>query len=73
MSTINISLSEALKNFADARVAGGEYGHGQVPRDPGRGQLRGLLLDGASSAPTSPVERDYFDGLRARARRHRAA
>lgn len=29
-------------------------------------RLRALLLDGASSAPTAPVDGAYFDDLRAR-------
>ena len=31
-------------------------------------QLRGLLLAGASSAPTKPVDGAYFDGLRKKVR-----
>ena len=78
MSTINISLSEALKNFVGARVAGGadgaggEYVREQIRRDWDRRQLRRLLLDGAASALGAPVDRVYFDGLRARARLYQA-
>jgi antitoxin ParD1/3/4 len=44
-------------------------GESAIRRDQGRLQLRGLLLDGAASAVTAPVDRAYFDGLRERARR----
>ena len=79
MSTMNISLPEALKNFVDAQVSGGAYGTSSeyvrelIRRDRDRRQLRGLLLDGAASALTAPVDRVYFDELRERARRHKAA
>lgn len=74
MSTMNISLPEALKTFVDEQVAGGSYGTSSeyvrdlIRRDQGRLQLRGLLLDGAASAATAPVDPAYFDGLRERAR-----
>ena len=53
--------------------AGGENVREQIRRDWDRRQLRRLLLDGAASARGAPVDRVYFDGLRARARRHKAA
>jgi antitoxin ParD1/3/4 len=39
-----------------------------IRRDQDRLQLRGLLLAGASSAPTAPVNEAYFEGLRERVR-----
>ena len=69
---MNISLPESLKTFVDGQVAGGgfstssEYVRELIRRDQGRLQLRGLLLDGASSAPTTPVDQAYFDSLRER-------
>ena len=78
MSTMNISLPEGLKTFVDERVAGGgfstssEYVRELIRRDQGRLALRGLLLDGASSASTAPVDQAYFDGLRKRAHGHKA-
>ena len=79
MSTMNISLPERLKAFVDEQVAGGgfstssEYVRELIRRDQGRLHLRGLLLEGASSASTAPVDRAYFDGLRERVRRHKVA
>jgi antitoxin ParD1/3/4 len=72
MSTMNISLPEGLKTFVDEQVAGGgfstssEYVRELIRRDQGRLHLRGLLLEGASSASTAPVDQAYFDSLRER-------
>ncbi|WP_304172415.1 type II toxin-antitoxin system ParD family antitoxin [Phenylobacterium aquaticum] len=68
---MNISLPEALKAFVDEQVAGrgystsSEYVRELIRKDQGRMALRGLLLDGAASMPTAPVDQDYFDRLRA--------
>ncbi len=77
MSTMNISLPELLKTFVDEQVSQRGYGTSSeyvrelIPKDQDRQQLRGLLLAGAASTPTVPVDSDYFDALRARARRAR--
>jgi antitoxin ParD1/3/4 len=74
MSTMNISLPEALKTFVDEQVAGRGYGTSSeyvrelIRRDQDRQHLRGLLLEGASSSLTPPVDVAYFDMLRARMR-----
>jgi antitoxin ParD1/3/4 len=79
MSTMNISLPEALKNFVDEQVAGGSYGTSSeyvrelIRRDQGRRHLRGLLLDGAASAATAPVDEAYFNNLRERIRNRKPA
>jgi antitoxin ParD1/3/4 len=39
-----------------------------IRRDQDRLQLRNLLLAGASSAPTAPVDETHFEGLRERVR-----
>ncbi len=57
MSKTNFSLPERLKSFVD---------------DRDRQHLRGLLLAGGTSAPMEAVDKAYFDGLRARAKRGRA-
>ena len=78
MSTMNISLPETLKTFVDEQVASGGYGTSSeymralIRRDQDRTHLRGLLLDGAASAPTAPADGAYFDGLRARVRGRQA-
>ncbi|OWV75605.1 hypothetical protein ATY76_22815 [Rhizobium sp. R339] len=73
MSTMNISLPDSLKHFVDQQVAGRGYGTSSeyvrelIRRDKERQHLRDLLLEGASSAATEPVDANYFDGLRDRA------
>ncbi|MBY4609302.1 type II toxin-antitoxin system ParD family antitoxin [Rhizobium sp. 9T] len=73
MSTMNISLPDNLKHFVDQQVAGRGYGTSSeyvrelIRRDRDRQQLRNLLLEGASSEATEPVNTSYFDSLRERA------
>jgi len=72
MSTMNISLPDSLKEFVDTQVdsrgfgTSSEYVRELIRRDQDRQQLRGLLLAGAQSEPTAPVDAAYFDGLRKR-------
>jgi antitoxin ParD1/3/4 len=74
MSTMNISLPEALKSFVDEQVAGGSYGTSSeyvrelIRRDQDRQHLRQLILDGAASPATTTVDEAYFNGLRERIR-----
>lgn len=74
---MNISLPEALKSFIDDQVTERGYGTSSeyvrelVRRDQQRQKLRALLLAGAASAPTAPVDASYFDALRARVRNQR--
>jgi antitoxin ParD1/3/4 len=74
MSTMNISLPDTLKSFVDEQVSQRGYGTSSeyvrelIRRDQDRLQLRNLLLAGASSAPTAPVNEVYFVGLRERVR-----
>ena len=53
MSTINVSLPEALKAFLE---------------DQDRLRLRALLLEGAASPQAAAADADYFDELRGRLR-----
>lgn len=75
MTTMNISLPKALKSFVDEQVAergfatSSEYVRELIRKDQDRRALRRLLLEGAASAPGSPVDAAYFDRLRARVRR----
>lgn len=75
MSTMNISLPESLKAFVDEQVSERGYGTSSeyvrelIRKDQDRQQLRGWLLTGAASAPASPADAAYFDGLRDRVRR----
>lgn len=72
MATMNISLPDTLKSFVDEQVAvrgystSSEYVRELIRKDQDRQHLRGLLLEGASSSPTAPVDSAYFDSLRSR-------
>ena len=75
MSTMNISLPDTLKSFVDEQVNQGCYGTSSeyvrelIRKDQDRLHLRGLLLAGAASAPATPVDPAYFEGLRDRVRK----
>ena len=75
MSTMNISLPDALKSFVDEQVSqrgdgtSSEYLHDLIRRDQDRQRLREVLLAGAESTPAGVADSDYFDGLRRRARK----
>ncbi len=75
MSTMNISLPESLKSFVDEQVSqrgystSSEYVRELIRRDQERLHLRSLLLAGASSAPSAPADKAYFDSLRERVRK----
>lgn len=74
MSTMNISLPESLKSFVDEQVSQRGYGTSSeyvrelIRRDQDRLRLRDLLLAGAASAPTTPVDAGYFEALRTQVR-----
>lgn len=74
MTTMNISLPDSLKDFVDEQVdergygTSSEYIRELIRKEQDRLQLRSLLLAGASSMPTKPVDGAYFDGLRRKAR-----
>jgi antitoxin ParD1/3/4 len=74
MGTMNISLPDALRSFVDEQVSKRGYGTSSeyvrelIRRDQDRQHLRELLLEGAASAPTAPVDTGYFEGLRERVR-----
>jgi antitoxin ParD1/3/4 len=75
MSTMNISLPDSLKAFVDSQVSERGYGTSSeyvrelIRKDQDRQELRGLLLAGAASAPASPADVAYFEGLRDRVRK----
>ena len=76
MSTMNISLPETLKAFVDEQVkergygTSSEYVRELIRKDQERLHLRELLLIGAASAPTTPVDDAYFEDLRKRVHDH---
>lgn len=72
---MNISLPDSLKDFVDEQVTQRGYGTSSeyvrelIRRDADRLYLRGLLLDGAASAPAAPADAAYFNALRKRVQR----
>ncbi|ODU01508.1 MAG: addiction module antitoxin [Thiobacillus sp. SCN 63-1177] len=72
MSTMNISLPDSLKSFVDEQVSQRGYGTSSeyvrelIRKDQDRQHLRGLLLEGAASAPAGPADDAYFESLRRR-------
>jgi antitoxin ParD1/3/4 len=74
MTTMNVSLPDALKAFVDDQVAARGYGTSSeyirdlIRKDQDRERLRGLMLEGAASAPGAPADDAYFTGLRDRLR-----
>ena len=72
MTTMNVSLPEELRTFVDEQVEDGRYGSTSeyvrelIRRDQDRHRLRGLLLDGATSAPGAVADDTYFATLRSR-------
>ena len=69
---MNISLPATLKSFVDEQVTGrgfgtcSEYVRTLIRHDQDRQQLRRLLLEGAESAASEPVDAAYFENLRDR-------
>jgi antitoxin ParD1/3/4 len=73
MTTMNISLPESLKSFVDSQVAEGDYQSSSeyvrelIRREKDRLKLRQMILDGMGSPLSDkPLDKAYFDGLRAR-------
>lgn len=72
---MNVSLPDSLKSFVDEQVSQRGYGTSSeyvrelIRKDQDRLQLRELLLAGAASPPTAPVDGKFFDGLRHRVRK----
>ncbi len=67
MSTMNISLPDTLKAFVDEQVCERGYGSSSeyvrelIRSDQDRRHLRGLLLQGAASAPGARVDARFLE------------
>lgn len=72
MTTMNISLPEALKAFVDERVLADGYGSSSeyvrelIRLEKDRRQFREHLLAGLRSGTAGPMDADYFAALRQR-------
>lgn len=75
MSTMNISLPDALKTFVDEQViqrgygTSSEYVRELIRRDQDRRHLHNLLVAGAGSESSQPVTATYFECLRDQVRK----
>ena len=74
MSTMNISLPEALRSVVERQVNARGYGSSSeyvrelIRKDQDRQRLRDLLLEGAASPPAVTADADYVGWLRDRVR-----
>jgi antitoxin ParD1/3/4 len=74
---MNISLPTSLKDYVDEQVGEGGYGTSSeyvrelIRKDQDRKRLRAVILQGATSGLTAPVDAGYFESLRARVRTSR--
>lgn len=70
MTTMNVSMPQELRTFVDEQVEDGRYGSTSeyvrelIRRDQDRHRLRGLILDGATSARGPVADGTYFAALR---------
>ena len=70
MTTMNISLPDALKSFVDEQVGtrgystSSEYVRELIRKDRDRLGLHGMILEGAASPLAGTADADYFDRLR---------
>jgi antitoxin ParD1/3/4 len=76
MATMNVSLTDPLKEFVDEEVREGGFSSTsdyvrdlirQRQRRKAEDALRALLLEGLNSGPATPMEPDFFDRMRERA------
>jgi len=76
MSDKNIPVPAWLKSIVEDQVTtdglgtSNKYTQAFLRKSLERQHLRGLLLQGAQSTPTEPVNNSFFEGLRSRVRRH---
>lgn len=77
MATMNVSLPDPLKQFVDEEVREGGFASTsdymrdlirQRQREKSAESLRQLIAEGLASGPATPVEPDYFERMRERAR-----
>ena len=72
MSTMNISLPDALRAFVEERVEEGSYGTSSeyirelIRRDQGRQSLKRLLLEGLESPRIGSPDQGYWAAKRKR-------
>jgi len=76
MATMNVSLTDPLKQFVDEEVREGGFSSTsdyvrdlirQRQRRKAEDALRARLLEGLNSGAATPMEPDFFDKMRERA------
>lgn len=76
VSTMNVSLTDDLRSFVDARVADGsysstsEYVRSLIRLDRDRESLKAMLTDGARSPVAATADTGFFASLREIAESH---
>ena len=76
MSTVNISLPDALQSFVDQQAAKhgfesySEYISDLISREHDRQKLRDLIMEGVNSPPAGVADEECFDKLRERILEH---
>lgn len=75
---MNISLPEELRTFVDSQVSDGDYVSSSeymrelLRKEKDRVRLRQLIMDGgASPLNEKPLDAEYFENYRKRARDHK--
>jgi len=77
MATMNVSLPDPLKQFVDEEVREGGFASTsdymrdlirQRKRAKAEELLRSLIAEGLASGPSEPLEPDFFDKMREKAR-----
>lgn len=74
MTTMNISLTDDLKQFVEAQVnthgftSTSEYLRDLIRKQRDIEKLRSMLLEGFNSGPATLMEPDFFEKMRKRAR-----
>ncbi len=75
MSTMNISLPEAMKDFVDEQVAQGHFGTSSeyvralIRAEQQKAKLKALLIEGANSGLGVAADEAYYEQLRAKVRK----
>jgi len=81
MTTMNISLPKALREFVEAQVANGDYGTASeyvrglirdAQKRQAQAELEAKLLEGLNSGPATPMTAQDWEDMRQRLHRRLA-